>query len=162
VGPDPTSVSDDPEGAEVLAECEETWRLLPQRLRQRIQLVCLPMDDVEENAVMVNAIQRFATVVVQKSLAEGFGLTVTEAMWKARPIVASSVGGIPDQIDDGHHGVLVDPQDGRQFAAAVRSLVDEPERATHLGANARTRVQERFLCDRHLGQHAELLDRLLV
>ncbi len=162
VGPDPTSVSDDPEGVEVLAECEETWRRLPERLRRRIQLVCLPMDDVEENAVMVNAIQRFTTVVVQKSLAEGFGLTVTEAMWKARPIVASSVGGIPDQIDDGSHGVLVDPQDGQQFTAAVRSLLDEPERAMHLGANARTRVREQFLCDRHLSQYAELLDSLLT
>ena len=66
------------------------------------------MDDVEENAAMVNAIQRRADVVVQKSLAEGFGLTVAEAMWKARPVVASRVGGIQDQIEDGVTGVLID------------------------------------------------------
>ena len=73
---------------------------LPRRAsRARIHLACLPMDDVEENAAMVNALQRRADVVVQKSLAEGFGLTVAEAMWKARPVVASRVGGIQDQID---------------------------------------------------------------
>ena len=66
------------------------------------------MDDDEENAAMVNALQRRADVVVQKSLAEGFGLTVAEAMWKARPVVASRIGGIQDQIEDGVSGILLD------------------------------------------------------
>ena len=69
------------------------------------------MDDAEENAAIVNAIQRRAAVVVQKSLAEGFGLTVTEAMWKGRPLVVSRVGGIQDQIVDGVDGLTVDPRD---------------------------------------------------
>ena len=78
------------------------------------------MDDPEENAAIVNALQRHAAVVVQKSLAEGFGLTVAEAMWKGRPVVASAVGGIQDQIEDGVTGVLLDdPRDLAAFGAAL-------------------------------------------
>ena len=66
------------------------------------------MDDVDENAAMVNALQRRADVVVQKSIAEGFGLTVAEAMWKRRPVVGTRVGGIQDQIVDGESGLLID------------------------------------------------------
>ena len=108
-GPDVTAVTDDPEGAEVLAEVEAAWTELPRRLRRRVHLAVLPMDDPDENAVIVNALQRRADVVAQKSLAEGFGLTVAEAMWKGRPVVASAVGGIQDQIEDGRTGYLVDP-----------------------------------------------------
>src|SRR5690606_10008962 len=90
VGPETHGVTDDPEGASVFAACVQRWRSLPRELRCRIRLVTLPMDDVDENAAIVNAIQRQAAVVVQKSLAEGFGLTVTEAMWKGRAVVASA------------------------------------------------------------------------
>ena len=93
---------------EVLAEVRDRRAGLPPRSRDRIHLACLPMDDVEENAAMVNAIQRSADVVLQKSLAEGFGLTVAEAMWKSRPVVAGRIGGIQDQIVDGVSGCLVD------------------------------------------------------
>ena len=110
-GPDVTAVADDPEGLEVLNECISHWGTLPEPVRARVHLAALPMDDGEENAAMVNAIQRRATIAVQKSLGEGFGLTVAEAMWKARPVVASRVGGIQDQIVDGESGVLVDPTD---------------------------------------------------
>ena len=74
---------------------------LPHAARSRVHLACMPMADPDENAAIVNALQRHASVVVQKSLAEGFGLTVTEAMWKRKPVVASAVGGIVDQIEDG-------------------------------------------------------------
>ena len=85
------------------------------------------MDDVDENAIIVNALQRHAAVVVQKSLVEGFGLTVTEAMWKGRPVVASKVGGIQDQITDGRDGLLVDdPYDIEGFAAAPRPGAGRP------------------------------------
>ena len=107
-GPEISGVSDDPEGAEVLDECREEWDHLPAAVRGRVHLACIPMDDVDENAIIVNALQRHAAVVVQKSLVEGFGLTVTEAMWKGRPVVASKVGGIQDQITDGRDGLLVD------------------------------------------------------
>ena len=96
-------MADDPEGAEVFDEVEAAWRELPRGSRRRVHLALLPMDDADENAVIVNALQRRADVVAQKSLAEGFGLTVAEAMWKGRPVVASRVGGIQDQIEDGAH-----------------------------------------------------------
>src|ERR1019366_10802765 len=85
-GPSTQAVADDPEGAEVLAAVREAWFGLPQELKRRVHLASLPMDDVEENAAVVNALQRHSVVVVQKSLAEGFGLTVAEAMWKERPV----------------------------------------------------------------------------
>ena len=107
-GPEVAGVSDDPEGAAVLAECRDGWRRLGPAERRRVHLVCLPMDDVDENAHLVNALQRRATIVVQKSLVEGFGLTVTEAMWKGRPVVASGVGGITDQITDMVDGILLE------------------------------------------------------
>ena len=108
-------------------------------MRDRVHLVSLPMDDPAENAAMVNALQRRATVVVQKSLAEGFGLTVAEAMWKGRPVVASRVGGIQDQIRDGETGLLVDPDDLEGFADAVVDLLDHPRRRRAWGRGAAER-----------------------
>jgi trehalose synthase len=100
-------------------------------------------------------------VVVQKSLQEGFGLTVTEAMWKGRPIVASAVGGIQDQIIDGESGLLVeDPTDTEAFATAVRRLLEDRAFAETLGQNARQRAREQYLGVRHLTQYAELLKRV--
>ena len=114
VGPSTAAVADDPEGAQVLDAVRAAWHDLPAAIRRRVHLCSLPMDDVEENAAIVNALQRHADVVVQKSLAEGFGLTVAEAMWKQRPVVASRIGGIRDQIEDGRSGVLLsDPRDLR-------------------------------------------------
>ena len=93
------------------------------------------MADIEENAAIVNALQRHATVVVQKSLQEGFGLTVAEAMWKSRPVVASAVGGIQDQVVDGETGVLLeDPRDLRTFGEVVRELLDDRRRRERSGA----------------------------
>jgi trehalose synthase len=118
------------------------------------------MVDIEENAAIVNALQRHAAIVVQKSLREGFGLTVTEAMWKARPVVASRIGGIQDQIVDGEHGLLVDPLDLAAFGEAVRRLLEDREFAERLGANARARVTDEYLGVRHLVQYAQLLEQL--
>jgi trehalose synthase len=161
-GPAVAGVSDDPEGAEVLAECQAAWEELPEDLRRRVHLAVLPMDDVDENAVLVNALQRHATVVVQKSLVEGFGLTVTEAMWKGSPVVASAVGGIQDQIADGVDGVLLaDPTDLDAFASALAGLLADPERAARIGAAGRERVRAQFLGDRHLIQYVELFAGLL-
>lgn len=163
VGPSVAGVTDDPEGAEVLAACAEDWDRLPPALQDRISLVCLPMEDVDENAAMVNAFQRHAAVVVQKSLAEGFGLTVTEAMWKARPVVASAIGGITDQITSGEHGLLLeDPTDLAALGAALNQLLDDPEGAAKLGKAARDRVDEHFLGERHLRQWAGLAERYLA
>ena len=160
-GPETAGVVDDPEAARVLEETVAAWRALPEMIRNRVHLVSLPTTDVDENAVIVNALQRHASVVVQKSLQEGFGLTVTEAMWKARPVLASAVGGIQDQIEDGRHGLLLeDPTDLEAFSHKLRQLLEDPEWAQELGRNARERVRERFLSVRHLGQYADLLQRL--
>ena len=122
-GPSATAVADDPEGPIVLRDLERTFRSMAEPVRRRVQLVELPMVDGDENAAMVNALQRHASVVVQKSLREGFGLTVTEAMWKRRPIIASAVGGIQDQIRDGVEGLLLrDPRNADEMAEALRRL----------------------------------------
>lgn len=161
VGPDVTAVADDPEGVKVLDEVKAEWARLPEEIRRRVHLVSLPMADVDENAAMVNAIQRHATIVVQKSLHEGFGLTVTEAMWKARPVVAGAVGGICDQITNGVHGVLLrDPADVFAFAAALQRVLADKEFADGMGMRARERVRERFLGFQHLVKYARLIARL--
>ena len=120
------------------------------------------MDDAEENAIIVNALQRHARVVVQKSLAEGFGLTVAEAMWKARPVVASRIGGIQDQIEDGASGVLLDdPRDLAAFGAAVAGLLGDPERAERIGDAARERVRGGFLSSRSLLDYLRVVHAVL-
>jgi trehalose synthase len=110
---------------------------------------------------VVNALQRRATVVTQKSLAEGFGLTVAEAMWKARPVVGSAVGGIPDQITADTGVLLPDPTDLASFGATVHSLLSCDRRRTALGVAARERVRTMFLGDLHLRRYAELFDRVV-
>ncbi len=97
-GPQVDGVADDPEAAGVFADCCRQWEALPVVIRRQVHLACLSTSDHAGNSVVTNALQRHAAVVCQKSLAEGFGLTVAEAMWKARPVVASAVGGIVDQI----------------------------------------------------------------
>jgi trehalose synthase len=161
-GPAVAAVSDDPEGLEVLEEVRSRRAALPADVRARVHLVSLPMDDGAENAAMVNALQRRATVVVQKSLAEGFGLTVAEAMWKGRPVVASRVGGIQDQIRHGETGLLVDPYDLDGFAAAVAGLLERPDEAARLGAAAKADIRDQFLGPRHLTQYVDLFQRLLT
>jgi trehalose synthase len=159
-GPTVAGVADDPEAAAVYEECVERWRALPGAVRARIHLACLPMDDGDENAAMINALQRHAAVVVQKSLAEGFGLTVAEAMWKSRPIVASAVGGIQDQITDGEQGLLIaDATDLEAFGAAVERLLRDPGLAERLGEAGRRRAELEFIGDRHLQQYGELFAR---
>ena len=155
-------MADDPEGAGVLNACIERWHSLAPEVRPRIHLALLPMADTEENAAMVNAIQRWSTVMVQKSLAEGFGLTVAEAMWKGRPVVAGAVGGIQDQIVDGESGILVPPEDLDAFGDAVLGLLLDPERAERIGNSAQERVREEFLGSRHLRQYVDLFEHVIA
>ena len=116
------------------------------------------MDDSDENAIVVNALQRHAEVVVQKSLVEGFGLTVTEPMWKGRAVIASRVGGIQDQIVDGECGILLDdPHDLDRFAELLADLLADEERCRSLGEAARERVRERYLGDLSLIRYAEMI-----
>jgi trehalose synthase len=160
-GPNVSAVVDDPEGAETLNQIVQSWRELPHGHRGRVHLASLPMTDTEENAAIVNALQRHATIVVQKSLEEGFGLTVSEAMWKARPVIGSALGGIQEQIEDGVSGLLLsEASDVPGFAGLLQRLLDDPASARRLGEAARERVRSHYLGLRQLIQHAELLERL--
>jgi len=162
VGPDTDGVSDDPEGAAVYDEVTEAWQRLDPEDRRRTHLLSLPMHDIEENGAMVNAIQRRADVVIQKSIAEGFGLTVAEAMWKRRPVVGSRVGGIQDQVEDGGTGILIDdPHDLAACAAAVEAILGDPDRAEAMGEAARQRVIDRYLAIHRLREYVELLSGLI-
>jgi len=162
VGPQVMSVDDDPEQPRVLADVQAARETIDPKIRDRIVVGEIPMRDLEENALIVNALQRRAGVVVQKSIAEGFGLTVAEAMWKSRPVVASRVGGIEDQIENGNSGVLIDdPKDLPAFGSAIVALLNDPGRATRLGRKARLRVMHEFLAPRYLVQQAELISSLL-
>jgi len=157
-GPNVNSVADDPEGAKVFAELQKAWLALPTAARRAVHLAMLPMEDDEENAALVNALQRHAAVIVQKSLQEGFGLTVTEAMWKRRPVVASAVGGIQDQIRDGEDGILVhDPTDLGEFAGALRRVLSDDALARRLGEAGYRRVRDHYLSVSALEQWAGLV-----
>jgi trehalose synthase len=109
-----------------------------------------------EDTSLVNALQRRAAVVLQKSLREGFGLTVTEAMWKGTPVIGGNVGGIRVQIDDGVNGFLVSSIE-ETADRLVRLLSDEPLRR-RMGAAAREKVRQRFLMTRYLEQYLDLFD----
>jgi trehalose synthase len=161
VGPAVAGVTDDPEGAAVFGDCLLQWRELPAGVRDRILLITLPLDDADENAAMVNALQRHASVIVQKSLAEGFGLTVAEGMWKGRPVVGSAVGGIIDQIPEGTGILLPDPEDLEAFGGAVRRLLDDPEGAARMGRAAQAHVRDQYVGDRHLLRYASLFDAMI-
>ena len=162
VGPAVAGVADDPEGAAVFGDCLLQWRELPAAARSRVLLITLPLDDADENAVMVNALQRHASMIVQKSLAEGFGLTVAEGMWKGRPVVGSAVGGIIDQIADGTGILLPDPRDLKAFGAAVRRLLDDPDEAGRMGRAAQAHISQHFLGDLHLLRYADLLGAMMA
>lgn len=159
----PAVVPDDPEGQDVLNEVRDLWAGLAAPARRRVHLLTLPMDDVQENAAMVNALQRQAVVVVQKSLEEGFGLTVAEAMWKERAVLASRRGGIQDQIVDRESGWLLDdPRDLDAFGLSLRELLAAPDVRERMGRAARERVKREFLAPRHLERWGELLQQLLA
>lgn len=129
---------DDPEGLEVLEEVRDKAKEDPD-----IHVLLLPQDDIT-----VNALQRASTVIVQKSLKEGFGLTVAEALWKAKPVVASNVGGIPLQIAHKYSGLLCHSIEGAAFS--IKQLLNSPKYAKKLGENGREHIKNNFLITRHL------------
>ncbi len=131
--------SDDPEGAEVLAKVREAAEGDPD-----IHVLLLPpFSDLE-----INAIVRGSTIVMQKSIKEGFGLTVAEALWKRKPVIGGAVGGIKTQIIDGVTGFLVHSPEGA--ASRVRQLLDDPELCERMGENGYQHVKQNFLLTRHV------------
>ena len=116
---------------------------------------------VGNREVLVNAIQRVSSVIVQKSTREGFCLAVTEALWKGTPVVASNVGGIPIQIEDGKNGFLVDPNDKEACADRIVALLKDRRLAKQLGENGRETVREKFLITRLLSDYLYMLNAVM-
>ncbi len=138
--------TDDPEGPRILAEVQDAAQGEPD-----IQVLLLPPDSHYE----INALQRAADVIVQKSIREGFGLTVTEAMWKGKPVIGGAVGGIVLQLQDYQTGFLVHSPEGCAFR--IRYLLHRPELARRMGILAREFVRGHFLITRHLRDYLTLL-----
>ena len=133
------SASDDPEGAEVLAQVQAAAADDPD-----IHILALP----PTANIEINALQRASTIVLQKSLKEGFGLTVSEALWKGKPVIAAAVGGIPLQIAHRYSGILTHTIEGTAFW--IKQLLNAPDYAQRLGVNGREHVRTNFLLTRHL------------
>ncbi|MFF4756699.1 glycosyltransferase [Streptomyces sp. NPDC002514] len=160
-GPDPADVADDPENVAVFAAVLRERAALPADVRRRVHLIGLGLADdpteLRANAAVVNALQRHATVVAQKSVEEGFGLAVTEAMWKARPLVASAVGGIRAQVTHGVTGLLVDdPADLPAFGHQVTRLLHDKALRERLGRAARDHCARHYLAEREFRDHMML------
>jgi trehalose synthase len=144
------SATDDPEGAAVLAEVEEAAARDPD-----IHILNLP----PWSHLEINALQRGSTIVIQKSLREGFGLTVSEALWKKKPVVASAVGGIPSQVIHKLTGMLVHSVEGTAYQ--IRFLLANPSLARTLGENGHQHVKEHFLLTQNLRRYLVLFLILL-
>lgn len=146
VGPDPASVQDDPEGQEVFEEISRLWHELPPHVQQDVAVLMLPMDSRKNNALMVNVLQRCATVVVQNSLQEGFGLTATEGMWKGRPVMGSRAVGLRTQIRDGVEGRLIhDAEDPEEIADTLNEMLKDEQARETWSRNAQRRVANEYL-----------------
>jgi len=141
---------DDPQG---IAVYSKVYRKA-QKLRERGDVVFV----VGKNQILVNAIQRFSTILVQNSIREGFSLTVTEGLWKGKPMVATNVGGIPLQIENGEEGLLVEPHDREQFADRIIEILQNPSLAKEMGNKAKERVKKKFLITRLLSDYLDLLN----
>lgn len=144
--------TDDPEGMTVY---ERTRREADDLAKKRDVIFV-----TAENNILVNALQRISAVVVQKSLREGFGLTVAEALWKETPVVASRVGGIPLQIEDGVSGFLVEPGDISGCADRIVEILRNPKLGEEFGRKGRERVKEKFLITRLVLDYLNLLQDL--
>jgi len=144
------SATDDPEGLQVLAEVKEA-----AAQARDVFVLSLPSgSDLE-----INALQRASTLVLQKSTREGFGLTVTEAMWKGKPVIAGGVGGIPSQVLHGVSGFLVHSPEGAAFR--MRYLLSHPRLAQRMGEQGHQHVRRHFLITRHVRDHLVLMHAVL-
>jgi trehalose synthase len=142
---------DDPEG-------QAMYEQLISKVRGRRDVRVI----VGAHDVMVNAVQRASDVVLQKSIREGFGLSVTEAMWKETPVVASNIGGIPAQVIDGENGYLVDPKDYEGVAERVMDILSDRNLRERMGVNAKEHVKENFLNTRHIEDWIDIWSELLL
>ena len=162
-GPDPASIQDDPEGQEVIEDLHDAYLALPPEMQDDIAVVTLPMSSRRQNALIVNALQRASTIVVQNSLREGFGLTVTEAMWKQIPILTNSRAcGPRHQVRDGVDGCLVpDPEDTDVLAEMMSTMLGEQRSRDRWGLSAQKRVHSEYLVFNQVASWLRLLGRLV-
>lgn len=145
--------TDDPEGYKIY----ERVKRKADKLIEKGDVILI----TSENNILVNVLQRASSVIIQKSIKEGFGLTVTEALWKERPVVASNIGGITLQIKDGETGFLLEPDDTDNFAKKVIEIIKDKELAIELGRNGKEHVRKNFLITRLIMQHLDLLNEVL-
>jgi trehalose synthase len=141
---------DDPQGTAVFSKVYRK----ANKLREKGDVVFV----VGKNQILVNAIQRSSTVLVQNSIREGFCLSVTEALWKGKPIVATNVGGIPIQIRNAEEGFLVEPNDKQQFADSIIEILKNPSLAEEMGKKGKERAKKNFLITRLLSDYLDLLN----
>jgi trehalose synthase len=141
--------SDDPEGNMVY---QRTYRKARKYVEQGDVIFVLG-----NSQVLVNAIQRFSTILVQNSIKEGFCLCVTEALWKGKPVVATKVGGIPHQLVEAENGFLVNPQDREAFADRIIQLLQNPDLVERMGQRAKETVRQNFLTTRLLTDYLDLI-----
>lgn len=144
-GPDPAFVADDPEGEEVLNELIEQYQSIDPDLQADIAILLLPLDNPKENALIVNALQRFSNIIVQNSIQEGFGLTATEAMWKQRPVLVSGAAGLRFQVQQNVNGKInEDPTDIPRLSNMLKNMLNSPKERDKWGFNGQIRVIENF------------------
>jgi trehalose synthase len=161
-GPDPSGVTDDPEGAAVFRELCEAYQALSPADRDDVALLLLPMASRKHNALIVNALQRCATVVVQNSLREGFGLTVAEAMWKRHAVLGTHAVGIRTQLRHQIDGLLSrDANDADEISANMEALLVAPKARYQMGSHAFRRVHDHFLVFAQLSHYLSLFSRAL-
>ena len=162
-GPEPSGVADDPEATEVLDELKQDYLALDHALQADIALITLPMAAPRENALMVNALQRSSSIAVQNSLQEGFGLTVTEAMWKRIPVLSNSKAcGPRHQVQDGNDGCLIsDPENVDELAVALAEMLSDPKRMDTWGHRGQRNVHDRFLMLGQLRAWLELMEKVV-
>jgi trehalose synthase len=146
--------SDDPEGVQIY---NRVYRKAKPFLEKGDVLFVLGNNDI-----LVNSIQRFSKVIIQKSIKEGFCLSVTEALWKGTPVVASNVGGIPGQIEDGKNGFLLEPADIEGFADRIVHLLKNPDEAKSMGLKGQETVKQKFLITRLLSDYLYMLNAILI
>jgi trehalose synthase len=144
--------SDDPEG----------WKIF-ERVEQKAKDLIANGDVIlitSENSILVNALQKASHVVIQKSTREGFGLTISEALWKGTPVVTTNIGGIPLQVVDKENGFLVEVTDKRGFAERIVHLLKNPKLAEEMGEKGKEIVRKNFLITRVISDYLDLLNEL--
>lgn len=144
-GPDPAFVSDDPEGMAVLNELIAEYKDLDDDIKNDIAILLLPLDNPKENALIVNALQRSSSIVVQNSIQEGFGLTATEAMWKKKPVLVSGAAGLKFQVEHNKTGKInEDPTDIVRLSMVLSEMLNNPKERDKWGFNGQLRVIQNF------------------